>query len=153
MVSRVKNVRFSLTTKAEVYKQADALLASNPSQGYFLNITKREKKRSNPANSVYQSWYGPISDHMALTINEATRYVKLTFGLPILFSNKDFGFVIRDGMELNGFFNLDYERQLELMDEDKIPVTRLFTTPMHNKLRDDLQYFFGQQGLALDYER
>jgi len=149
----VKNVRFSLTTKAEVYKQADALLASNPSQGYFLNITKREKKRSNPANSVYQSWYGPISDHMALTINEATRYVKLTFGLPILFSNKDFGFVIRDGMELNGFFNLDYERQLELMDEDKIPVTRLFTTPMHNKLRDDLQYFFGQQGLALDYER
>ena len=147
----MKNVRFSLTTKAEVYKQIDALLASNPSQGYFLNITKREKKRSNPANSVYQSWYGPISDHMALTINEATRYVKLTFGLPILFGNKDFGFVVRDGMESNGFFNLDYERQLELMD--KIPVTRLFTTPMHNKLRDDLQYFFGQQGLALEYER
>jgi hypothetical protein len=147
----MKNVRLSLTTKAEVYKQIDALIASNPSQGYFLNITKRENKRSNPANSVYQSWYGPISDHMALTINEATRYVKLTFGLPILFSNKDFGFVVRDGMESNGFFNLDYERQLELMD--KIPVTRLFTTPMHNKLRDDLQYFFGQQGLALEYER
>jgi len=147
----VKNVRLSLTVKALVYKQIDGLLAKNPSQGYFLNITKREKKRSTPANSVYQSWYGPISDHLAMTIPEATRYVKLTFGLPILFSNKDFGFVIRDGMESNGFFDFNYERQLELMD--KIPVTRLFTTPMHNKLRDDLQYFFGQQGLALEYEK
>ena len=147
----MKNVRLSLTTKVDIYKQVDALLAKNPSQGYYLNITKREKKRSIPANNVYQSWFVPISDHMGLMIPEAIRYVKLTFGLPILFSNKDFGFVLRDGMESNGFFNLDYNIQPKAMD--KIPVTRLFTTQMHNKLRDDLQYFFGQQGLSLEYER
>ena len=127
------------------------MIASNPGQDYFLNITKREKKRSIPANSVYQSWYGPISDHMAITSNEATRYVKFTFGLPILFANKDFGGVWLCGLENKGFFQISYERQLEYMD--KMPVTRLFTTPMHNKLRDELQYFFGQQGLALEYER
>jgi len=149
----MKNARLSLTTKADIYKQVDALLAKNPSQGYYLNITKREKKRSIPANNVYQSWFAPISDHMAVTLEEARRYVKLTFGLPILFSNKDFGFILRDGMESNGFFELTYEYQLELMAKDKIPVTRLFTTQMHNKLRDDLQYFFGQQGLSLEYER
>ena len=147
----MKNERLSLTTKNVVYKKIDALLSKNPSQGYYLNITKRESKRSIPANNVYQSWFTPIADHMALTIPEAIRYVKLTFGLPILFSNKDFGFVLRDGMESNGFFSLDYKIQLEAMD--KIPVTRVFTTPMHNKLRDDLQYFFGQQGLSLEYEK
>ena len=149
----MKNERLSLTTKAGVYKKIDALLANNPSQGYYLNITKRESKRSIPANNVYQSWFVPIADHMAVTPEEARRYIKLTFGLPILFSNKDFGFIWRDGMESNGFFELTYERQLELMAKDKIPVTRLFTTPMHNKLRDHLQYFFGQQGLALEYEK
>ena len=147
----MKNVRLSLTVKSSVYKQIDELLAKDPSQGYFLNITKREKKRSTSANSVYQSWYGPISDHIAMTIPEATRYIKLTFGLPILFSNKEFGGVVHAGLDSKGFFQVSYERQLEYMD--KMPVTRLFTTPMHNKLRDDLQYFFGQQGLALEYEK
>lgn len=147
----MKNVRLSITTRALVDKQINELLAKNPSQGYFLNITKREKKRSTSANAVYQSWYAPISDHMALTIPEATRYIKFHFGLPILFNNKDFGGVIHTGLDSKGFFQVDYERQLEYMD--RLPVTRLFTTEMHNKLRDDIQYFFGQQGLSLEYEK
>ena len=116
-----------------------------------MNVTKREKKRSISANAVYQSWYSPISDHLAMTIPEATRYIKLTFGLPILFSSKDFGGVIHTGLEVKGFFQVSYERQLEYMD--KLPVTRLFDTEMHNKLRNDLQVFFGSQGLALEYEK
>ena len=147
----MKNFRLSLTTRSELDKQVTDLLTKNPSQGFYVNITKREKKRSIPANSVYQSWYGPISDHLAMTIPEATRYIKFHFGLPILFSNTDFGTVIHAGLESKGFFHINYERQLEYMD--KMPVTRLFTTEMHNKLRDDIQYFFGQQGLALEYER
>ena len=147
----MKNYRLSLTTKAEFNLKISELLIKNPSQGFYVNITKREKKRSIPANSVYQSWYSPISDHLAMTIPEATRYIKLTFGLPILFSNKDFGGVICTGLDSKGFFHVSYERQLEYMD--KMPVTRLFTTEMHNKLRDDIQHFFGQQGLALEYEK
>lgn len=119
------------------------------SKGWRISVTPWNDKRSDTANRVYQSWYPEISDHMALTIPEATRYVKLMFGLPILFSNKDFGAIIHQGLESKGFFNVEYERQLAYMD--KLPVTRLFTTKMHNKLRDDLQYFFGQQGLDLNY--
>ena len=147
----MKNYRLSLTTKAEFNLKISELLIKNPSQGFYVNITKREKKRSIPANSVYQSWYPAISDKLALTINEATRYVKFHFGLPILFADKDFGFAIHAGYKVEGFFNLDYEDQLIHMD--KMPVTRMFSTEMHNKLRDDIQHFFGQQGLALEYEK
>lgn len=147
----MKNFRLSLTTLAAFITEVTSLLTRSPSQGFYVNITKREKKRSTTANAVYQSWYSPISDHTAMTIPEATRYIKLTFGLPILFSNKDFGGVIHTGLDSKGFFQVSYERQLEYMD--KLPVTRLFTTEMHNKLRDDLVFFFGQQGLALEYEK
>jgi hypothetical protein len=127
------------------------LLKLDQSKEWRVTVTPWEKKRSVKANSAYQSWYGPISDYLAMTIPEATRYVKLTFGLPILFSNKDFGGIVHAGLDNKGFFQVNYERQLQYMD--KMPVTRLFTTKMHNKLRDDLQYFFGQQGLALEYEK
>ena len=127
------------------------LLKLDQSKSWRLKVTPWNNKRSISANSVYQSWYGPISDQLGMTIPEATRYIKLTFGLPILFSNKDFGGVVHSGLDSKGFFQVSYERQLEYMD--KMPVTRLFTTKMHNKLRDDLQYFFGQQGLALEYEK
>lgn len=147
----MKNFRLSLTTKVDFYKKTDELLLNNPSQGFYVNITKREKKRSTTANSVYQSWYPAISDQLALTLNEATRYIKFHFGLPILFADKDFGFAIHAGYEVKGFFNLDYKDQLIHMD--KMPVTRMFSTEMHNKLRDDIQHFFGQQGLALEYEK
>ena len=147
----MKNYRLSLTTKAEFDLKVGSLLTENPSQGFYVNITKREKRRSITANAVYQSWYSPISDQLAMTIPEATRYIKLTFGLPVLFSNRDFGGVIHAGLDSKGFFQVSYERQLEYMD--KMPVTRLFTTEMHNKLRDDLVHFFGQQGLALEYEK
>ena len=147
----MKNFRLSLTTRSALDKQITDLLTKNPSQGFYVNITKCEKKRSTSANSVYQSWYPAISDALALTLNEATRYIKFHFGLPILFADKDFGFAIHAGYEVKGFFSLDYADQLIHMD--KMPVTRMFSTEMHNKLRDDIQHFFGQQGLALEYEK
>lgn len=127
------------------------LLKLDQTKAWRLTITPWKSKRSLPANAVYNSWYPAISDHMALTIPEATQYIKLTFGLPILFSNKDFGGIVYSGLDSKGFFQVSHERQLQYMD--KMPVTRLFTTEMHNKLRDDLQYFFGQQGLALEYKK
>ena len=120
-------------------------------KSYRVSVVEWKGKRSIKANAVYQSWYPAISESLTMTTPEAIRYVKFTFGLPILFSNKDFGGIIHAGLDAKGFFQVSYERQLEYMD--KMPVTRLFTTEMHNKLRDDIQYFFGQQGLALEYEK
>ena len=120
------------------------------SYDWRLSTSKWEKKRSVPANKAYQGWYPAMSDILALTIPETTRYIKLTFGLPILFSNEYMGEVIWEGLNAKGFFQLSYEGQLIQMD--KTHVTRLFDTKMHNRLRDDLQCHFGSMGLNLEYK-
>ncbi len=116
-----------------------------------LDIGEVKKKRSIPANKAYQAWIPAISDELALTIPEATRYIKLTFGLPILLADEYMGPLIGEGLNSKGFFQLSYEDQI--IEMERLPVTRLFDTKMHNKLRDDLQNYFGSMGLALEYKR
>lgn len=121
------------------------------SKGWRLHITPWASKRSIPANKAYQAWYPAMADELALTIPECTRYIKLMFGLPILFTDEYMGSVIWEGLNAKGFFQLSYEDQLVSMD--KTHVTRLFDTPMHKRLRDDLQNHFGAMGLILDYRK
>lgn len=138
-----------MTSIKDIIKLMYALFSGDASSKWRLSVKPYTKKRSIPANKVYQSWVPAISDAMALTIPETTRYIKLTFGLPILFSDDYMGSVIWEGLNAKGFFQLGYKEQLEQMD--KTYVTRLFDTKMHNKLRDDLQYYFGSMGLNLEY--
>ena len=139
----------TMTSIKDIIKLMYALFSADASSKWRLSVKPWTKKRSIPANKVYQSWIPAISDEMALTIPEATRYIKLTFGLPILFSDDYMGSVIWEGLNAKGFFQLSYEDQLEQMD--RTYVTRLFDTKMHNKLRDDLQHYFGSMGLNLEY--
>jgi len=119
------------------------------SKDWRITATPWKEKRTDNANRAYQRWYPAMADNLALTILECTRYIKLTFGLPILFSDDYMGSVMWEGLNAKGFFNLSYEDQLVSMD--KTHVTRLFDTQMHKRLRDDLQYHFGLLGLNLDY--
>lgn len=139
----------TMTSISEVVKLMYGLFTANPSSKWRVSIKPWTKRRSLPANKVYQSWFPAISDELALTIPETTRYIKYTFGLPILFSDEYMGSVIWEGLNAKGFFQLSYEDQLVQMD--KTYVTRLFDTKMHNKLRDDLQNYFGAMGLNLEY--
>lgn len=129
----------------------DELLASNPRQEYTLTVVEKSEKRSIPANRAYQSWIPAISDILALTIPEATCYIKLNFGLPILLAHDYMGPLIGEGLQAQGYFQLSYEQQMTEML--RLPVTRLFDTKMHNRLRDDLQNYFGAMGLDLDYKK
>lgn len=115
-----------------------------------IKITEWSSKRSLPANAVYQGWYPLISDVLAMTIPEATRYVKYTFGLPILFADDYLGPIIGEGLNTKGFFQLSYEDKL--LEMERLPVTRLFDTKMHNKLREELQHHFGNLGIDLSYK-
>ena len=115
-----------------------------------LTLTEWSSKRSIPANRAYQAWIPAISDELAMTIPEATRYIKLTFGLPILLADDYMGPLIGEGLNSKGFFQLSYEHRM--LEMERLPVTRLFDTKMHNKLRDDLQNYFGNMGLNLDYK-
>ena len=117
---------------------------------YRLSTTTWKEKRSMPANKVYQAWIPEISDVLALTIPEATRYIKLTFGLPILLADEYMGPIMGEGLNAKGFFQLSYEDQM--IEMERLPVTRLFDTKMHNRLRDDLQNYFGSVGLDLNYK-
>ena len=108
------------------------------------------KVRSISANKAYQGWYPAISDHLALTIKEATRVVKLDFGLPILLEHEYLGHVIGNGLQFQGFFK--QSRAEQLLEMDKLPVTRLFDDKMHKKLRDGIQHHYGLMGLELNYK-
>lgn len=146
----IKNFTLKLTTRALAVKKIDEVLASNPSQDLTLTVVKKSDNRSIPANRVYQGWIPAISDELGLTIPEATRYIKLTFGLPMLLAHEYMGPIIGEGLQVKGFFQLSYEDRM--IEMERLPVTRLFDTPMHNRLRDELQNYFGSMGLNLDYK-
>ena len=146
----MKDKALTLSTAKDLFKQAMDMLALNPSKKYRLSIVEINKRRSIPANKAYQAWIPAISDVMALTIPETTRYIKLTFGLPILLADEYLGPLIGNGLQAQGFFQMSYEDQM--VEMERAPVTRLFDTKMHNKLRDDLQSFYGAMGLNLEYK-
>ena len=140
----------SLTTRQDVYREVDLLLGEHLNTKFDLQVVERKKKRSIPANKAYQAWIPAISDMLALTLPETTRYIKLTFGMPILLADEYLGPIIGEGLAAKGYFQLSYEQQM--IEMERLPVTRLFDTPMHNRLRDDLQNHFGAMGLDLNYK-
>ena len=147
----IKDFTLKLTTYDLAVNKIKEGLSANPSQDYTLTVVEKSEKRTLSANRAYQSWIPAISDQLALTIPEATCYIKRNFGLPILLAHEYMGPLIGEGLNANGYFQLSYEQQmLEML---KLPVTRLFDTPMHNRLRDELQSYFGAMGLDLDYKK
>ena len=107
------------------------------------------KQRGNNANKAYQAWIPAIADELAMTKDEATRYLKLNFGLPILFKHEYLGPLIGEGLQATGYFQRSLNEQL--LEMDKLPVTRLFDSKMHTEYRNQIQSYFGSMGLKLDY--
>lgn len=146
----MKDLKLQASTASYVHQELNKLIASDNTKAYRLVVSEWKEKRSIRANKAYQAWIPAIADEMALTIPEATRYIKLTFGLPILLADDYLGPLIGEGLTAKGFFQLDYNNQL--LEMEMLPVTRLFDTKMHNRLRDELQRFYGNMGLILDYK-
>lgn len=146
----MKDQSITLTNRQDVYRRVDKFLGENLQKKFRLNIVEVKTGRSLSANRAYQSWIPEISDMLALTIPEATRYIKLTFGMPILLADEYMGPLIGEGLNAKGYFQLSYEQQM--IEMESLPVTRLFNTKMHKRLRDDLQNHFGAMGLNLDYK-
>ena len=146
----MKDQSITLTNRQDVYRRVDKFLGENLQKKFRLNIVEVKTGRSLSANRAYQSWIPEISDILALTIPEATRYIKLTFGIPILLADEYMGPLIGEGLNAKGYFQLSYEQQM--IEMESLPVTRLFNTKMHKRLRDDLQNHFGAMGLNLDYK-
>ena len=147
---KTKTLKLTLTKLADVTRELQELVAGNPSNAFSVKVSDYSSKRSLPANRAYQAWIPSIADELAMTIPEATCYIKRNFGLPILLADDYLGPLIGEGLNAKGYFQLSYEQQM--FEMIKLPVTRLFDTKMHNRLRDDLQNHFGAMGLILDYK-
>ena len=108
------------------------------------------KARSLASNKAYNAWIPEIGDLLAITTKEATRAIKLDFGVPILLADNYLGFLIGPGLEAKGFFQ--WSREQKLLEMDDLPVTRLFTAKMHTRMRNDIQRHYGNMGLDLQYK-
>ncbi len=118
-------------------------------QGWRINIIPWSKKRTLSANSQQHVWYKQISDFMNCDVREAGNGCKLDFGLPILLSDTGMGAKVDFVLKKIGFYSMTREQQINVMD--LIQVTSLFSTKQHNQYRDQMQMFYYQKGLNLDY--
>jgi len=146
----INNYTLKLSTLRVAVDKIKEVVSANPGQDYTLTVVEKIEKRSLAANRAYQGWIPAISDELGMTIPECTCYIKLNFGLPILLADEYMGPLIGEGLRAKGYFQLSYEQQM--VEMLKLPVTRLFSTAMHKRLRDDLVYHFGNMGLNLDYK-
>jgi len=160
-MSDIKNLSLSLSTKRFAFDKINELLAKNPRQGYFLNLSKKEEKRSIPANNIYYAWLPAISDHTGYTLLEIRNVIKYDFGLPIVLSDKDIGEPLRKSLNKKGFFELPYYEIVGYHDDNGkwvhgeiewLPITSLMSTKQHNQMRDNILHHYQTMGVNIGYE-
>ena len=160
-MSEIKNHPVSLSTRQELYNKVDVMLAKNPSQGYFVNITKKKKIRSIPANNIYYAWLPAISDHTGNTLIEIRNIIKYEFGLPIILADKEIGPTLLERLNKHGFFELPYHEIIGYHDDNGkwikgemewLPITSSMSTKQHNQMRDNILHHYQTMGVNIGYE-
>ena len=146
----MKNFTLSLTTKRDFDDQVNKLLSENPSQALYVNITKKKKKRSLPANAQQHVWYKQISEYTATDIKTVECECKIDFGLPIVLSDPEVGTIIGHAMQGAKFFTMTREQQIKFIKVFQI--TSLMNTKQHNQYRENILYFWNTSGLNIGYE-
>jgi hypothetical protein len=137
------------------------VVATNPNQAMMfladvncypckITITDDIKKRSLPANSLQHLWYKAISDYTGEDIKTAGNSCKLDFGLPILLSG-EYGKKVSFTLNKIGFESWSRQQQIGFMD--LLQVTSLFTSAEHTIYRDNIESFWREHGLVLEYEK
>lgn len=116
---------------------------------YRVNVEVWSDKRSLSANAQQHVWYKQIAEFNGLDIRTAGNMSKLDFGLPILLDS-EYGKKVSFVLTKINFWNMAREQQINVMD--LIQVTSLFKTKQHNLYRDNLQIYWYEQGLNLDYK-
>ena len=93
------------------------MLSENPSQDYWVHITKKEKKRGLPPNNQQHFWYGQIAKYnYDQTPASIKRFCKYMFGLQISLASKNLGAVTSFLVDKLNYNKYDYEGKLKLMD-------------------------------------
>jgi len=115
-----------------------------------LIIREASKKRTLTANAQQHVWYKKISEFTHCDIRTAGNSCKLDFGLPILLADAEAGRRINFVLKGFNFFSMTREQQINVMD--LFAITSLFSTKQHNEYRDNIQMYYFEQGLSLEYQ-
>jgi len=130
-------------------RQLVKLTNDNPGTKYRLNCVPWQDKRSNRANSQYWVWVPDISDFICEDQKTTANQLKLDFGLPLILADEKMGPKLQYILESTKFNFMTREQQVGMMEF--IQVTSLMDTKQHNKMRDDIVYFYNQAGLNIGY--
>lgn len=151
----MKDLKLSASTSSYVKQELDKLVASDNTKVWRVSFTPwgKKQKRSLPANNIYYAWLPEISDCLAMLQTEARRFLKLTFGLDILFTGEvsQKAQALYASLDKAGFFQWDYESKMIEMDQRQ--VTSIMTTEEHHQMREQIQTYFGLLGLNLEYKK
>ncbi len=106
----------SLTTKGEFIGSVNALLSSNPSKKYVVEITDKSKKRTLSANAQQHLWYSQIAkalgDRSALDVKN---FCKDAIGLPIILNSAEHGDRMEFLLHKLDYYKHSYESRMKLI--------------------------------------
>lgn len=147
----MKNFSLSLTTRQNFDLKVNQLLSQNPNLGYFVNITKKKKKRSLTSNAQMHVWYKQIADyHGDRTALSVKNMCKDMFGLPILFNSDHSCEQIEFLLHHLNYYKRSYENRLKLIQ--CISVTSLFNVPESKEYMDNMIFYFNDLGIPINYQ-
>ena len=145
----MKDKLLTLTTVSDIEKEMRTLISSNPTTKYRLNIVEWKTRRSLSANAVQHLWYSTIAAYTGDNIRNEANRCKRDFGLPILLSDSDINVKLSWMLDNIKFHKMTDRQQIEVMD--LIQVTSIMNTQQHKLYRDNIQSFWNERGLEIDY--
>lgn len=144
--------KVSVNSAAKLSEAVTKLTAMFREKKYVVVSLRPGKDRTLDQNALWWSMYQRIAQMLDWDVEEARRYCKLHFGVPIMRkADEDFLY----GWN-HMFLHLDYETKLELMGPcalfgpDGFPVTRLFNRQQGVLYTDRIVAEFSQRGVIFD---
>jgi len=114
-----------------------------------LAISDWDKARGLSQNALSHVYYKIVADSCGMFEDEVKADCKIQFGLPILFKSKtEYAYDLAEDLELIGFWSMNSEQQRKKIKKYK--VTSVFKTKEMNKYIENMQHFFGVQGICLE---
>lgn len=146
----MKSLKLAVSSIGFVCQELTNLALTNPDKAYRINPEEWSGKRSLPANAVTHVWYPVIAEYIGSDAKTVKARCKIDFGIPILLnSNNEYRVVLSYILEKTDFWKMTYEQQEKMIQG--IAVTSKMNTKECNRYRDNIQSYYNQHGLSLEY--
>lgn len=145
-MNELKNFKLTHGTRAYVIDCIKSMDLTDPVR---LDCGKWKGKRGLSANSLSWVWYKQIGDEQAMTTDEVHSNAKIQFGLPILFeSGSDYAYTVAKLLDGVDFYSMSLMEQWRTIKP--IAITSKFNTKEMSRYLEDIQRFYGIQGINLE---